>query len=265
MKLEPAEIIEAKYFTLPFSKLLEKYSFLNSLLISVNPPKFDLGNPYVLSLLNKYLYKEVVGLKISIPQNYLIPSLGVRYAYCEYMNSLLKSNYPLIEIGTGSSAVISMILAKVYKKNVLATEIEKKSYQSARRNIEENHLINSIKLIQSKGEIIHNLIPKGRYSGLLCFPPIYRDDLTILSKKRGWKGTQFELIGGGKKGMDFSLKLLEEALESKDVKIDIISLMFLNRNQMNLTQKKLLKDRDSHFIQINAGTRKRYVVIVENK
>jgi 23S rRNA A1618 N6-methylase RlmF len=264
VKLKPAEIIDAKYFTTPFSQLLEKYPFLNSLLISVDPPKFDLGDPYVLSFLNKYLYKEVVGLEISIPKNNLIPSLGIRYAYCEYMNSLLKSNYPLIEIGTGSSAVIAMILAKVYNKKVLATEIEKKSLQSARKNIEKNHLSNSIKMIHSKGEIIHNLIPKGRYSGLLCFPPIYGDDLTILAKKRGWKGTQAELMGGGKKGLDFSLKLLEEALEHKDVKIDIISLMILNKNQLKLIQTKLLKGKENHFIQINAGTRKRYVLIVEN-
>ncbi len=234
VKQEPAEIIEAKYFTLPFSLLLEKYPLLNSLLISVDPPKFDLGDPYVLSLLNKYLYKEVVGLDISIPQNHLIPSLGIRYAYCEYMNSLLKSNYHLIEIGTGASAAISMILAKLYKRNVFATEIDKESYQSAKTNIENNQLQNSVKMIQSKGEIIQDLIPDGRYSGLLCFPPIYRDDLTILSKKRGWKGTEFELIGGGKKGMDFSLKLLDEALEHRNVKIDILSLMILNKNQLSL-------------------------------
>lgn len=263
MKLRPVEIIEAKYFTIPFSQLLEKYPSLNSLLLSINPPKFDLGDPNVLSLLNRSLYKEVVNLEISVPQKHLIPSLGIRYAYCEYMISLMKTNHPLIEIGTGASAAISLILAGVYNKNVLATEIDTNSYHSAIKNIEVNQLTNSINLYKSHGEMLEGLVPEGKYSGLFCYPPIYTDDQTILAKKRGWKGTEIELIGGGEKGMDFSKKLLKEALESKEIQLEIISLMLTNINQVRMLLKQIERKLKYHFIQINAGTRRRYVLIIK--
>ena len=107
---------EAKYFTLPFSKLVEKYPDLNSFLISENPPKFDLGNPKVLSILNKYLFKEVLQIDLDVPEGHLIPALGIRHVYCEIVNSLPQPQDPLIEIGTGASAALAMILAKKYKK-----------------------------------------------------------------------------------------------------------------------------------------------------
>ena len=263
VNLEPSEIIEAKYFTIPFSQLLEKYPSLNSLLLSVNPPKFDLGDSNVLSQLNRYLFKEVVNLEITVPQKNLIPSLGIRYAYCEYIISLMKTNYPLIEVGTGVCAAISMILANVYKKNVLATEINSDSYYSALKNIKINQLSNLIDMYHSQGEILEGLIPKGRYSGLFCYPPIYTDDKTILAKKRGWKGIETELIGGGKKGMDFSKKLLKEALESQEIKLEIISLMLTNINQIRMLLKLFDRKLKHHFIQINAGTRKRYILVIE--
>ena len=261
--MKPESVIEAKYFTKPFSELTNKYPILKSYLISINPPKFDLGNPKILSLINKYLYKEVVNLEVSVPQNYLIPSLGIRYAYCEYIVSTIKTNYPLIEIGTGASAAISMILASVYNKNVLATEINEDSFHSALRNIEINQLNNSINLLKSKGEILHDLIPKGNYSGLLCYPPIYTNDKTILAKKRGWKGKETELFGGGEEGLDFALQLIEEALNNNDICIEVISLMLLKKEQVKILIRNIPKKRKKHYIEIIAGTRKRYVVIIK--
>ena len=104
-----------------------------------------------------------------------------------------------------------MILAKKYKKKVIATEINKTSINSASKNIEANSLSEYITIIQSRGEIVENLLPEGNYSTLLCFPPIYDNDQTKLWKKRGWKGVESEMIGGPSDGMDFTFKLIDEA------------------------------------------------------
>ena len=140
MELKPTYILEAKYFSLPFSSLVEEYPILNAFLISVDPPKFDLGDPRVLSLLNKYLFKEVVDLDINVPEDFLIPSLGIRHAYSDFIANRIKSNKPIIEIGTGASAAIAMILAKKYDKQVLATEINSTSFEMANANIVTNNL-----------------------------------------------------------------------------------------------------------------------------
>ena len=110
--------VDAKHYTIPFKELIENHPVLNSLLISVSPPKFNLGDPLTLSQVNKCLYKEMLNLEISVPDNYLIPSLGIRYAYCDVINSLIQTNKPVIEVGTGASAAIAMILAKkIQEKN----------------------------------------------------------------------------------------------------------------------------------------------------
>ena len=258
------EIFEAKYFTLPFKTLLEKYPDLNMFLISENPPKFDLGDPKVLSLLNKYLFKEVLELDLDVPEGYLIPALGIRHVYCEIVNSLPQPQDPLIEIGTGASAALAMILAKKYNKKVIATEINETSINSASKNIEANSLSEYITILQSRGEIVENLLPEGNYSTLLCFPPIYDSDQTKLWKKRGWKGVESEMIGGPSDGMDFTFKLLDEALNSEKVKIQNITVMLMNEEQIRQISARFKNKLKSKIFQINAGTRKRFVLWIQN-
>ncbi|MHA1621746.1 MAG: RlmF-related methyltransferase [Candidatus Heimdallarchaeaceae archaeon] len=255
---------EAKYFTLPFSELVEKYPDLNSFLISENPPKFDLGNPKVLSLLNKCLFKEVLQIDLDVPEGYLIPALGIRHVYCEIVNYLTQSEDPLIEIGTGASAALAMILAKKYKKNILATEINEASINSANKNIENNNLSEFITILQSRGEIVEDLLPQGNYSTLLCFPPIYDSDQTKLWKKRGWKGVESEMIGGASDGMDFTFKLLDEALNSEKVKIQNITVMLMNEEQVKQISTRYMNRLKTKIFQINAGTRKRFVLWIQN-
>ena len=52
MKFEVHSTIEAKYYGKKFSDLLENFPELNEFLISTDPPKFDLGDPKIQSLLN---------------------------------------------------------------------------------------------------------------------------------------------------------------------------------------------------------------------
>jgi len=262
MELEPSHILEAKYYSLPFSSLVEKYPILNAFLISVDPPKFDLGNPKVLSMINKYLFKEVVDLDIRVPEDFLIPSLGIRHAYCDFIADRIKSNKPIIEIGTGSSAAIALILAKKYNKQVVATEINTSSIEMAISNIITNRLENKINIITSKGEIITNLISPGNYSALVSYPPFYDADLTKLEKKRGWKGKQSELFGGKKDGLAFAKQLLHESFQDTYIDIELVSLMMMNLEQIKELFAIIPSDMKTEIIQINAGTRRRFILLV---
>ncbi|MBY9002303.1 MAG: RlmF-related methyltransferase [Candidatus Heimdallarchaeota archaeon] len=255
---------KAKYFTLPFRVLVKKYPELNSFLISEKPPKFDLGNPEVLSLLNRCLFKEVLQLDIDVPEGHLIPALGIRHVYCEIVNSITQSQDPIVEIGTGASAGLAMILAKKYKRKVIATEINENSVNSANKNIEANNLSEVITVLHSRGEIVENLLPKGNYSTLLCYPPIYDNDQTKLWKIRGWKGVESEMFGGTIDGMDFTMKLLDEALNSKKVKIQNITVLLMNEEQIKQISTRFQIEEKSKIFQINAGTRKRFVLWIQN-
>ncbi len=265
MNIKPNQTIYAKYFSIPFSTLIERFPHLASLLISVKPHKFDLGDPNILSTVNKYLFKAVLNLDISVPQNFLIPSLGIRHAYCDSIAQRITNNLPILEIGTGASAAIALILAKKYQNDVIATEISNTSTRAAKKNITFNNLSDKIKLLQSRGEIIEKLVPLGKYSALVSYPPVYERELTKLEKKRGWKGTESELIGGEKDGMDFTKQLVSEAFQTPGVEINLVSVMLMNIEQIKEIITIIPTKASIEIIQIIAGTRKRYIIIISKK
>ena len=63
--------------------------------------------------------------------------------------------------------------------------------------------------------------------------------------------------------MEFSKKLLKEALESQEIKLEIISLMLTNINQIKILLREINQKANYHYMQINAGTRRRYVLVIE--
>ncbi len=265
MESESQKIIDAKFFALPFKELVEKYPDLNAFLISVDPPKFNLGDPFVLSRINSILFKEVLDLEIRVPEDFLIPSVGVRYAFCDHVVSQLKSNEAIIEIGTGASASMSLILAKKYNKNIIATEINPLAFDYARINAEANGVDEQIKFELSEGEIISRLIPPGRYSALICNPPIYEDDLTRLAKIKGWRGVKDELMGGGQDGLEFTKQLVQEVFSTEGVDIDFISLLMFNKTQLEAIISQLPEEMKYQITQINAGTRERFILMIQKQ
>jgi methylase of polypeptide subunit release factors len=262
MEIEPHNFIDAKYFSLPFKELVEKYPDLNAFLISVDPPKFNLGDPFVLSRINTILFKEVLDLEIRVPKDFLIPSVGVRHAFCDHVVSLLESNETIIEIGTGASASMSLIFAKKYGKRVIATEINALALDFARINAEMNGVDEQIKFVLSKGEIISGIIPPGNYSALICNPPVYEDDLTRLEKIKGWRGVKDELMGGGEDGLGFTKQLIHESLKTEGVNIKFVALLMFNKTQIESILSHLPEESRFEITQIDAGTRKRFILLI---
>lgn len=262
MEIEPQKVIDAKNFSLPFKELVDKYPDLNAFLISVDPPKFNLSDPFILSRINTILFKEILHLEIRVPEDYLIPSLGIRHAFCDYIVSQLKTDKTIVEIGTGASGSMSLILAKKYNCNIIATEINSLALNFARMNAETNNLSQKIKFKFSKGEVVSNIIPPGQYSTLICNPPVYEEDLTRLNKLKGWRGVKDELMGGGKDGLVFTKQLIRESFETEGVEIDFIALLIFNETQIKSILSDLPEEYRHDIVQINAGTRKRYILMI---
>ncbi|MHA1347458.1 MAG: hypothetical protein ACTSO3_13745, partial [Candidatus Heimdallarchaeaceae archaeon] len=71
-------------------------------------------------------------------------------------------------------------------------------------------------------------------------------------------------IGGASDGMDFTFKLLDEALNSEKVKIQNITVMLMNEEQVKQISTRYMNRLKTKIFQINAGTRKRFVLWIQN-
>ncbi len=232
----------------------------------VKDGKLDFGDHQSLSMYNKAVAYSLAELEIDVPDQHLIPAVCLRYAYVRVIfEKFLQSSQHILDIGTGASAIISLFAAKLFGLNVVATEINEISINSAIRNIASNDLTNKIQVYKSRGDILNNVIEVGsNFDALLTYPPTYADsnqDMGKLTKYRGFKGVKSEMIGGGIDGFEFTRKLLLEACSPNYV-IRIISVMCLFKSHVNPSVKILKENgRNIKIIELMAGTRKRYIVI----
>ena len=225
--------------------------------------QLDFGDSKALNYYNKAVAKVLSDLDIQVPDNHLIPAVCLRYAYAKILvDNFLKSGDKIIEIGTGASAIISQILAKSFLIECVATEINHDSFESAKNNIQNNHLTHLIQLLKSSGQILHDLVEDTHYQAILTYPPTYSEnvqDMNKLNKQRGFKGVKSEMIGGGDTGFEFTQQYLEEACKYS---IEYVTVLCLFKNHVAPSIQILEKhERSVEVIELIAGTRKRYLVI----
>ncbi|HIP89240.1 MAG TPA: DUF890 domain-containing protein [Thermococcus paralvinellae] len=164
--------------------------------------KLDFSNREARILYNKAVVKAVFGIEIEYhPKGLITPPIS-RYIF---LKTFLRGGEKVLEIGTGHSALMAIIAAKLFNCEVWATEISEEFFEYAKRNIERNKV--QVKLIKSRGEIIKGLIPEGETFDVIFSAPPYYEKPT--------KGvlTAIEAVGGGKYGEEFSLRLLKESMD----------------------------------------------------
>ncbi|MDH5402118.1 MAG: RlmF-related methyltransferase [Candidatus Heimdallarchaeota archaeon] len=225
--------------------------------------KIDLGNPDALVAYNKGVLGVISGLQLDLPQGQLIPTICLRHAYLKVIQDYLPTKARLLEIGTGSSALMSMLAVKIYQMNVVATELSQTSIDSANHNISLNNLGNSIQLIKSNGEIIDGLIEKNdNFDVIICYPPTYPDSDTKNfqnAKAKGFQGTISEMIGGGDDGFEFIRQYLKEAITHN---IAIITVLCIFEDHAIMAHQILSQHTSkTETINLLAGTRNRFLVI----
>ncbi|KAI9604930.1 hypothetical protein H4Q26_002900 [Puccinia striiformis f. sp. tritici PST-130] len=122
--------------------------------------KIDFKDPVQLRQLTCGLLLKDFHIKLSLPANRLCPMVPGRLDYCLWIIDVLRASVELtdggtgvlvIDIGTGSSAIYPLLLSRLLKNaQVIATEIDQSSFDSALQNITKNDLSNRITLHKTK-------------------------------------------------------------------------------------------------------------------
>jgi len=254
----------AKDYSLPIEKVKKSCSELN---LYVNEKgKIDLGSSKALYTYNKCLFKILDGIELNLPidneeQVHLIPTAGLRRLIASI---IIKFVNPLkvIEIGTGATAIMALLLAKS-NVQVIASEIDEKSFKFANDHVKINNLEEKITLVKSEGGVLNYLEKFFPVDCVLSLPPYYADETKTEKKNRGFRGTDSELYSFGE-SVDFSIKLLQEWCE-----ISSIQTLCVLWKDFDDLQKGILTINSfpvtTQIIEVIAGTRTRYLTIMKNK
>ncbi|WP_456443983.1 RlmF-related methyltransferase [Thermococcus sp.] len=164
--------------------------------------RLDLSNREARILYNRVIAKAVFGLDIEYHPRGLVTTPISRYLF---LKTFLRGDERVLEIGTGHTALMSLMAEKIFNCDVTATELDDEFFEYARRNVEKNRA--RIRLIKSTGGMIRGVIPEGeRFDVIFSAPPYYeRPTRGVLTEKEG--------VGGGKYGEAFSVGLIEEATD----------------------------------------------------
>ncbi|AEH07533.1 RlmF-related methyltransferase [Methanothermococcus okinawensis] len=264
---------------------LQKYVFYKN-----GKAKLNFKNKEALYLYNKTILKYLFGLNMEFHKDALIPTPINRYLFVKNVfenynkdilnanNDIVKENvknikydnnnhHPIktvLEIGTGS-AIISIIMAKYYHCNIYATETVKEYINIANENTLKNNLNNYIMVINSNNKIIKGItnLTHKKFDLIISYPPFY-DSNSVPSKRSfgGAHATDIELIGGGKYGEEFSLKIIEEGVNHLN-KGGLIALMFPHK-PMERRKAVMDKIKDSGLMlktyEIKTGKRIRHII-----
>lgn len=256
-------MLNAKDFSLPINQIKNQCPDLEQWLNSED--KIDLGNSKALFQYNKCLFKilDNIELDLSIDvgiNTNLIPTAGLRRAI---VSAVLSETHPqkIIEIGTGATAIMALLFAK-NNVQVIATEINPDSLQSAHKQVLINKFEERIKLLKSDGGILDYLQKYFPVDCVVSLPPYYADETKSLPRsKKGFRGVDSELYSFGQ-DIDFSVQLLQEwsTCNSSNFLCTLwknhssLEKAIVLMNELNLTHKS---------IEITAGTRKRYLTITQ--
>ncbi len=252
-------ILPKKNCGLRFEEALDRSPELKKYSIS-NGKGIDLGNTKALLLYNRLILQEFLGLDFSLPSGFLIPTICSRWEFLKWcLKDIDKTDKArkILEIGTGASAILSLMLAKIGYK-VEATEINEEAYKSAQINIELNNLSAKIRLFKVDEKIIKDLFSNLKeFEAILTNPPQYDIEYYKDRKrsKKGFTGKKSELVGG-EFGHEFIVQLIMEVKEYKDP-----PPIFFQLTSIKLSSKinEFLENCGLDFIkqENEIGTRKR--------
>ncbi|NJE03906.1 RlmF-related methyltransferase [Thermococcus sp. MV11] len=164
--------------------------------------RLDFSNRKARILYNQAIAKAVFGLDIEYHPRGLVTTPVSRYIF---LKTFLRGGERVLEIGTGHTAIMALMAAKLFNCDVTATEIDEEFFAYAKTNIERNNA--RVRLIKSDGGIIRGIIPEGeKFDVIFSAPPYYeRPTRGVLTEREG--------VGGGRYGEAFSVRLMEEALD----------------------------------------------------
>jgi 23S rRNA (adenine1618-N6)-methyltransferase len=198
----------------------------------------DFQDPAATLILSKAILNTDFGLTLELPEDRLCPTIPNRWNYVSWIQNLLDSTSPNytghydparkvigLDIGTGASAIYPMLCLQSRPNwTMCATDIDKKSFDSAVRNLTINNLVTRTKMIQT---IPSNPLIPLQHLGVdildftICNPPFFTSESDMRSSLKGegksWTpnaactGAPVEMVcPGGDLG--FVTRIVEESL-----------------------------------------------------
>jgi 23S rRNA (adenine1618-N6)-methyltransferase len=170
--------------------------------------KLDFQDSATVKTLSKAILKVDFGLQLEVPDDRLCPTIPNRWNYVAWMQSLIDSTSPNyshgydpdrkvtgLDIGTGSSAIYTMLCLQSRPNwSMCSTDIDKKSFDSAARNLALNNLLTRTRLLQTTS--LNAIIPLqglgvDHLDFTICNPPFFTSTAEMTSSLNGdaktWK------------------------------------------------------------------------------
>ncbi len=197
--------------------------------------------------------KEFMSLDFYVNQNVLLPrpetEILVEYLI-DYFNEKDMERINIVEVGTGSGAIIVSLGHYLKNARILGIEIDKKAIEVTRKNIERYSLDDRLKV--SQGNLLEPLIKREiKNLNLVVSNPPYISEKEMETLPPEVKQEPKKALYGGKDGLKFYKKLIPQANEVL-TKNGMIALE-IGYNQAEEVEKIL---RDNDFT--NVDVRKDY-------
>ena len=214
--------------------------------------RLDFSNRKARILYNRAIAEAIFGLDIEYHPRGLVTTPVSRYLF---LKTFLRGGERALEIGTGHTAMMALMAAKIFNCDVTATELDEEFFEYAMRNVERN--LAKVRLIKSDGGIIKGVIPEGeKFDVIFSAPPYYdRPTKGVLTEKEG--------VGGGRYGEGFSVRLIKEALDHLDPR-GKVALFLPDKEPLikAITEKGEELGYSVRDIRFKAGTRWRHSLIL---
>ncbi len=250
--------------------------------------KLDFQDPETVTALSNAILKVDFGLQLDVPGDRLCPPVPNRWNYVAWIQNLIDSTSPDysdkynperqvtgLDIGTGASAIYTMLCLQSRPNwTMCATDVDKKSFDSAARNLALNNLITRSKLLQtSELNPLIDLKALGvdRLDFTICNPPFFATPSEMKSSLKGegksgkpnaiCTGAEVEMVcPGGDLG--FVTTIVNESLVLKD-KVQWYSSMLGKLDSAKAVVNLLKKHEVNNWavgIIDTGGSTKRWVV-----
>ncbi|CZR64816.1 related to DUF890 domain protein [Phialocephala subalpina] len=180
--------------------------------------QLDFSNPESIQQLTKSLLKRDFKLKISLPPDRLCPPVPNRLNYVLWTQRLLDTTSDSyndvfdperevlgLDIGTGASCIYPLLgCSQRLQWRFAGTDIDEKSLQFARQNVQDNGLQNRIKLLKTLST--DSLLPldKMGFENIdfsMCNPPFYESKAEMLTSAASKQRPPFTACTGSENEM----------------------------------------------------------------
>ncbi|KAJ4364622.1 hypothetical protein N0V83_009218 [Neocucurbitaria cava] len=250
--------------------------------------RLDFQDPETTKAVSKTILKVDFGLQLEVPDDRLCPPIPNRWNYVAWLQGLIDStsaDYSNkydperkvigLDIGTGASAIYAMLCLKSRPNwTMCATDTDKKSFDSAARNLAINNLMTRTKLLQATA--LTPLIPifalgVDHLDFTICNPPFFTSQDEMASSLDGERksrkpnatctGAEVEMVcPGGDLG--FVTSIVNESLVLRD-KVQWYSSMFGKLDSAKAITRLLKRHGISNWavgVIDTGGNTKRWVV-----